>query len=120
MWRTTVMYIPSQHFAQWGPHGPHGPHGPMGPDWVARSGLAPWSNAGATGFELLLPLIWALLLGVVLVGMSYLLLSRAQPARSDRATTLLRERYARGELSDEEFEHRAERLGDRSDGRASS
>jgi len=108
------MYIPTQQVAQWGPHGP------MGPDWVARSGLAPWNSAAGTGFELLLPLIWLLLLGVLLVGAVYLLGTRGDAPDADRATTLLRERYARSEITDEEFETRSARLGDRGDSRSSS
>lgn len=112
------MHIPSPSFAQWGPH--HGPHGPMGPDWVARSGLAPWDSAAGTGFELLLPLIWALLLGILLVGIIYLLGTRRTATREDQATSLLRERYARGEITDDEFENRTARLSERGGGRASS
>lgn len=113
-----MMHIPLQSFAQWGPH--HGPHEPMGPDWIVRSGLAPWNSAAGTGLEILLPLIWALLLGVLLVGVVYLLSTRRTGSRTDQATALLRERYARGEISDDEFENRTARLGEHGDGRASS
>ena len=85
------MHIPSQSLAQWGPH-----HGPMGPDWVARSGLAPWSTAAGTGFELLLPLIWALLLVILLAGLVYLFRTRGEAAHSEQVTTFQRERDLRG------------------------
>lgn len=85
------MHIPSQSFAQWGPH-----HGPMGPDWVARRGLAPWDAAAGTGFELLLPLIWALLLGVLLVGIVYLSRTWVERANSGQVAVFQRERDARG------------------------
>mgnify|MGYP002761577921 CR=1 FL=1 len=107
------MNIPFQSFAQWGPH--HGPHGPMGPDWVARSGLAPWSRAGAEGFALLLPILSILLLAVLVIGAIYLLGTMSNQREPDHAQKLLRERYARGEITDEEFETRTTRLTDSGD-----
>jgi putative membrane protein len=92
----------------------------MGPDWVARNGLAPWSSAGSAGFEFLMPLIWLVLLGVLLVGVVYLLGTGRSGTDSGRAEMVLRERYARGEITDEEFEHRTARLSDGGNRRASS
>ena len=89
-----TMHIPLHRSAQWGPH--HGPHGPMGPDWVARNGLEPWSSTAGTGFELLVPIIWAILLLVVLVGLVYLLGTRKRGSTSDRTTTSMRDRGVRG------------------------
>jgi putative membrane protein len=73
----------------------------------------PWSGAGVGfGYGLVWPLLGLLLLAVVVVGAVYLFGAEAAGTGtgSDRATELLRERYARGDLTDEEFERRAARL----------
>lgn len=59
-------------------------------------------------------LLWAGLLIVVPVYLLYAFVSRGRDGRADRPRSTLRERYARGELSDEEFDRRRERL-DRTD-----
>lgn len=95
---------------QWGPH--RGPHGPMGPHGGAGSGMAQWGGAGGVGVALwpLLLLLLGLLLLAGVVAAVYLLRRSVSTADSDQAMDLLRERYARGEVTDEEFETRAERL----------
>lgn len=68
-------------------------------------------NDGAWGGGALWLLMWLVVL-IVLIGFAYVLfrgLSGAQN-RSDRAMEELRTAYARGDLSDEEFENRRERL----------
>jgi putative membrane protein len=98
---------------QWGPHhGPHGPHAPMGPGGGAGMGGAmPWGTAGAGGFGLVWPLVLLGLAVAVLVAGVYLLrrLDADRTAESD-ALTVLRGRYARGEIDDEEFQRRRTRL----------
>ncbi|WP_380680112.1 SHOCT domain-containing protein [Salinigranum sp. GCM10025319] len=97
---------------QWGPHpGPHGPHAPMGPGGGAGMGGAmPWGTAG-TGFGLVWPL---LLLGLVVaafvVGVYLLRRLDAEGTVDSDALTVLRGRYARGEIDDEEFQRRRARL----------
>lgn len=101
---------------QWGPH--RGPHAPPGPHWGGGA-MAPWGGAGGAGgawFGVLAPLLGLLLLAAVVVGVLYLSRSGTATAGSDRAIELLRERYARGEVSDEEFERRAARLSGDADG----
>lgn len=54
-------------------------------------------------------LLWVgLLLAVPLVG--YALLARGSTERGERPLDVLRERYARGDCSDDEFDRRRERL----------
>lgn len=68
-----------------------------------------WDGAGATWTWLV---TWLIVLAIV-VGLGYLLYSaiRRPTARdTDAALEELRVTYARGELSDEEFEQRRERL----------
>ena len=97
---------------QWGPHhGPHGPHAPMGPGGGAGMGGAmPWGTAGA-GFGLVWPLVLLGLVVAAFVAGVYLLrrLDADRTADSD-ALTVLRGRYARGEIDDEEFQRRRTRL----------
>lgn len=77
----------------------HGSGGMMGGGW----GLF----GGAMG---LWGLLWmGLLLGVPLY-LAYSLLGRGSDEGDDQPVSVLRERYARGELSDDEFERRREQL----------
>ena len=72
----------------------------MGHHWGGTGGM--W------GFGLLWSLLWLLAVTAV-VGVLFTMLVRH---RDDRAMAVLRERYARGEISDEEFEERTARLGE--------
>jgi len=54
-------------------------------------------------------LLWFLVLGALGVGL-WGLVRRGWPTQEDRAVTILRERYARGEISREEFEARCQDL----------
>ena len=104
--------------AQWGPGphgpGPHGPHwggGPMGPMGPGGTGV---SNTGiGLGFGgWWLALLLALLV-VGLVAAALYLTSRdadGDGGHEDGALAVLRERYAAGDLDEEEFERRRERL----------
>lgn len=68
-----------------------------------------WDGTGATWMWLIMLIVPAL----VLLGSGYLLYSvtrRSGTQQSDPAFEALRTAYARGELSDEEFEERSERL----------
>lgn len=69
-----------------------------------------WNGAGGMWWSWLL--MWLVLLVVVLGG-GYLIVNATrsqEPAGTDEAIEELRLAYARGELSDEEFEQRRERL----------
>lgn len=82
----------------------------MGPHW-GGGGMMPFGGGGVgTGF--LGPLLWVLLLAVIVLGVVYLVRTTTTSAtsQSDRAMAILREQYARGDLSDEEFDNRASRL----------
>lgn len=96
--------------AQWqpGPHGPgpHGPHwggGPMGPMGPGGTGM---SGAGFGGGWWLVLLFALLAVGVVVAAL-YL---TCREGSEDGALTVLRERYAAGDVDEEEFERRRERL----------
>lgn len=68
-----------------------------------------WDGTGAMW---LWPVMWLVVLALV-VGVGYALyrgLRRSDDQRTDRALEELRIAYARGDLSDEEFEQRRERL----------
>ena len=102
---------------QAGPHGPHptGPHGPMGPNGAGGWGAMPWSAGGA---GLLPTLLWLLVLLAVVAGLAYLawrLAGGRSLAGTDTSTRtdavgVLETRYANGEIDDEEFERRRDRL----------
>ena len=74
----------------------------------------PWGGAGGAGFGFLWLLMWLLILVAVVVGVVYLALhllrDQDRGAGIDGALTVLRQRYARGEIDEEEFEERASRL----------
>jgi putative membrane protein len=65
-----------------------------------------WSG---TGFTLPVMLLWMLLLGMTL-GIGYLIYRASTDTYSDRAIEELREAYARGDLNEDEFEERLEKL----------
>lgn len=85
------------------------------PCWGGGSGMGGWGmgGSGMWGFGFLWPLLWLLVIAVVVIGAVYLFRSRTNGFGSDRAMELLREQYARGEISDEEFEERSSRLSTR-------
>jgi len=82
---------------------------------AALSILAVWSGTGGMGFHMTpwmgyggwwwMPLGMVLFLVIVGLGL-YLVITRFEPRRSesDRALVTARERYARGEITAEEFE----------------
>lgn len=88
-----------------------GSHGPMGPQG-GHGGV--WSGAGGAGFGIVWSLGTLLVLVGVALGVFYLarelLDRRDERAGRDDALAALRERYARGEIDDEEFEQRSARL----------
>jgi putative membrane protein len=74
----------------------------------------PW---GAAGGGLLPALLWLLVLLAVLAGLAYLVLRLAdgrstggRSADGSDPVRVLETRYARGEIDDEEFERRRDRL----------
>ncbi len=74
-------------------------------DW----GMSPmwWWMWGASGVVMMLMMVavWGLAITAVVVAVRWLVGQRREPGR-DRAPDILRERYARGEISREEFEAR--------------
>lgn len=102
---------------QTAPRGPAGPHGPMGPNPGPHpmpyggpgGGTMPWEVAGTGLYPALL---WLLVLVAVVALLAYLAvrLLDGLPAGAGAADVLER-RYARGEIDDEEFERRRDRLG---------
>ncbi|WP_251343258.1 SHOCT domain-containing protein [Haloplanus halophilus] len=107
--------------AQWhpGPHGP-GPHGPgpHGPHWGGGPhwGAGPTGGMGMGGAGLGVGGWWLVLLTALLivglVAAALYLTARAggDGTADDGARATLRERYAAGDLDDEEFERRRDRL----------
>jgi putative membrane protein len=55
-------------------------------------------------------LLWMGLLLAIPLYLVYAVLRRADDGESERPLSVLRERYARGKLNDEEFERRREQL----------
>jgi putative membrane protein len=88
------------------------PFVPMGMGGMMGYGhMTGWSGTG-TGWWPLVGLLGRLLVVVVLLGGGYLIVRRATAtgAGRDPAMAELRQAYARGDLTDEEFEERRERL----------
>lgn len=77
-------------------------------------GMMRWGGGGTgVGFSPVWNVVMMLVGLVVVVGLGYVLyrgLIRSQDSQYDQALEELRTTYARGELSDEEFERRRERL----------
>lgn len=78
---------------------------------VAQMGSGGPSGMWGSGFFWLL--LWAVVLGLLVAGVIYLL-TRGQESdgdgKEDGALANLRERYARGEVTEDEFEERRRRL----------
>ena len=89
----------------WGSGMTGGMWGPMHDSWMG-SGMM----GSTSGWWLLLAVVWRLLLVVALVGGGYLLYRTVAADRPDPAIRELRQAYARGDLSEEEFERRRDRL----------
>ena len=84
-----------------------GPMGPMGGSWHGPMSHGSWGAMGATWWG-----PFALLLTVLVVVAAALLWTRmgGDLARGDDALAELRRAYARGDLTDEEYERRRTRL----------
>lgn len=82
----------------------------MGGMWGSGTGM--WGGGTVSGWMLAVGVVTQLLLLAVLVGGGYLLYRSLVGSTddTDRAMAELREAYARGDLTDEEFESRRERL----------
>lgn len=83
-------------------YGGTGGHGGM------MGGSGGWGMAGSSTWGL--GFLWPLLLVALAVGLGYVVLTRSDRTGGDRALEVLRERYARGELSDDEYVSRREAL----------
>jgi putative membrane protein len=68
-----------------------------------------WSGAWAIGVMLMMLLFWVLVIVGFVVGLRWLLF-KGRSSRPDSALTILRERYARGEINKEEFEQKTKDL----------
>lgn len=82
---------------------------------MSMMGMMGWWGGGGTGvvFSPVWNIMMMLIGLIVVVGLGYILyrgLIRSQDSQYDRALVELRTTYARGEISDEEFERRRERL----------
>ncbi|MHB1628392.1 MAG: SHOCT domain-containing protein [Bacilli bacterium] len=55
-------------------------------------------------------LFWLLVLGAIIWAVVYFSRQRTYSQETNRSIDILRERYARGEIDEEEYEHRLSRL----------
>ncbi|MBI2202262.1 MAG: SHOCT domain-containing protein [Candidatus Rokubacteria bacterium] len=71
-----------------------------------------WWMWGAGGIVMMLGMLlfWAAVIAAIVVGVRWLTREGREP-RADSAMGILRERYARGDISREEFEQRRNDLG---------
>ena len=75
------------------------------------AGFGPWrDSAWGWGFGFLFPVFWLLVLITLIGAVVYFLSNGTNDTNPDQALALLRERYARGEIEEEEFKERASRL----------
>jgi putative membrane protein len=68
-----------------------------------------WTGAWAIGVMLLMLLFWVVVIVGFVVGVRWLL-GRRRSSPADSALTILRERYARGEIEKDEFEQKIKDL----------
>lgn len=101
-----TRYVPTDALAQVHP-GPHGPH--PGPHWGGPMGGTGMGAVGGAGGWLVV-LLLVLLFTALVVALAYALTRVGDP--DDGAMRTLRERYAAGDLDDEEFDRRRDRLID--------
>src|SRR5207245_9673285 len=81
------------------------------PDW--GRGMHPmWWMWGAGGIVMMLfmRLFWGMLIGGLVVGIRWLV-TQGRASGTDSAMQILRERYARGDISREQFEAKRRHLG---------
>lgn len=81
----------------------------MGPHW--DGGMWGGAGNGMWGVGFLWPLLWLLVIAAIVIGAVYLFRRSGDVKGSDRAMEVLRVQYARGEISEEEFDKRSTRLG---------
>jgi putative membrane protein len=64
-----------------------------------------WGLSGTWGIGMMLMMLmsWVLVVAGLVLGLRWLL-AQGRPSRSDAALDILRQRYARGEIDQEEFE----------------
>jgi putative membrane protein len=72
--------------------------------WGMHPGWWMWGVGGAV-MMLMMVVFWGLVIASLVLGIRWLA-RPGQPGRPDRALDILRERYARGDLTREEFEAR--------------
>jgi putative membrane protein len=81
--------------------------------WESQWGMHPmmfmWGAGGLVMMVLMLA-FWGLVIAGLVVGLRWLV-GQGHPARRDEALEILRQRYARGDISKEEFEARKRDLG---------
>jgi putative membrane protein len=80
-------------------------------EWGMHPGPWMW-GAGGLLMMLMMLVFWGVVIAAIVIGLRWLV-SQGRQQQPDRALDILRERYARGELSKEEFEARRQDLRDR-------
>jgi putative membrane protein len=81
--------------------------------WEWSWGMHPmWWMWGAGGLVMMLMMLlfWGLVIAGLVFGIRWLVRQGGGEDRTDRALEILRERYARGEISEEDFEARRQDL----------
>ena len=73
-----------------------------------------WGSYGHSGYGLLamggMGLFWVLVVGVIIWAIVYMSRGHRPSSEKSYSQQILRERYARGEIDEEEFERRMSRL----------
>lgn len=72
--------------------------------WGMHPMMGAWGLWGV-GMMVVMFVFWGLIIAALVLGIRWLVMQGREP-RSDRAMAILRERYARGDISKEEFEAR--------------
>lgn len=70
-----------------------------------------WGGGYGMGGALMMPVFWGLVIALIVFVVRWLTVNDRTSARRDDSLAILRERFAKGEIDEEEFEQRKRALG---------
>ncbi len=71
-----------------------------------------WGGGFGMGGGLTMLVFWGLVIAFIVFAVRWFAVNDRRPGRRDESLSILRERFAKGEIDEEEFERRKRALGD--------